>query len=204
MYAVCEPKSQATRANVMRGVIEFVESGRVGRSAYASRSRSRDAVPSMRSGVSKVPLSISARIARVRAILRLDFSAAPANALPVGDISTVSIAELAGRVVCEENLGASIKNEGGAFTLPILLTSLISPRPLASGNRRLNTHGSAFQNQAHPSTPRPYLCARCRDTFAYDLALAFVLESPLRTVGRDLISPDRPFHSPSGAASLHW
>lgn len=45
MPAVREPKSRGTPANVMRGVIEFVESGRVGRSAYASRSRSRDAVP---------------------------------------------------------------------------------------------------------------------------------------------------------------
>ena len=51
-HAVREPKSQGNRANGMRDVIEFVESGWVGISAYANRSRSRAAVPSMRSGVS--------------------------------------------------------------------------------------------------------------------------------------------------------
>ena len=92
---------------------------RVGRSAYARRSRSRAAVPLMRSGVSKVPFSISARMARVRAILKVDLSDALASALALGEISTVSLAELEERVGCEEILGASMRKEGAAYTLPI-------------------------------------------------------------------------------------
>lgn len=80
---------------------------RVCRFAQASRSRSRAAVPSKRSRVSYVPFSISARMARVRAILKLDFSAALAKALAVGEISTMSIAELNGRVGGDESRGTS-------------------------------------------------------------------------------------------------
>ncbi len=166
-HALSEPTGEGTRANGIRGVIEFVESGRVGRSAYARRSRSRAAVPSMRSSVSKVPFSISARMARVRAILKLDFSDALANALAVGEISTVSLAELEERVGCGAILGDSMRNEGAAYTLPILLTSLMVPRPIASGGSQPNArarmrsrirrtpqcHGHAAAHDAETRSP---------------------------------------------------
>ena len=58
-------------------------------------------------------------MARVRAILKVDLSDALASALALGEISTVSLAELEERVGCEEILGASMRKEGAAYTLPI-------------------------------------------------------------------------------------